>query len=540
MRAGPLLLTTGIEEHRPLGFAGEPVYLSHRKLIAVVGSRLDDSAANFFARPEVDETHHRINWHATSDGDVRRWIELSPDRQASLTPTLTRLQQRLASLVTTLEVAGDRGRAQENFGRTLRLALRSPGVESLYVVGDKPVLTLWGFEGGKHSFDALTFDPKVPIKTIQPPSQAAARRPWWRWLLWLLGLLSLLVLTLLLVRSCLHVPISTVDDLLPPSQSPPPQESPLEPPTVGPGTAVVPGGSIVEGHGVGVEPGPQGETTSVPPAGINEQPAPPVGAVPEANTPEAKSPVVGVEPGPQGETTSVPPAGTNEQPAPPVGAMPETPTPEDKSPVGVKPEPQGETKSVPPAGLHEQPTPPAGAVPETPEGKSPVNEATPKTVGETPASPEQEKPADQPTPQKSTQAGQPQLSPGAVGQTEPLTIPPQEHSAGLRFLEGAWRSATRLYDKSTGKPLTQFYRFDKNGQGTVVIRRADGVDCGGKAQASRTANGGLRIEEAGPIECPDGKRFAPAVTECTRADKGQAKCQGTNRAGSSYDVQITR
>jgi hypothetical protein len=522
MRAGPLLLTTGIEEHRPLGFAGEPVYLSHRKLVAVVASRLGDSAANFFARPEVDETHHRINWHATFDGDVRRWIELSPDRQASLTPTLTGLQQRLASMVTTLEVAGDRGRAQENFGRTLRLALRSPGVECLYVVGDNPVLTLWGFEGGNHSFDTLTFDPMVPIKTTLPPSQAAvpARRPWWRWFLWLLGLLALLVLTLLLLRSCLHVPIPVVEDLTPPAlspppqlpreQSPPPQDHPLEPPIVEPGTAVVPGGPIVEGHGVGVEPEPQGEKTSVPPAGADEQTPAPGGALSDTSTPEAKSPV-GVEPGSQGGTTSVPPAGANEQPASPAGAVSEPPPP---------------------------------------EGKAAVDEAAPKTGDEPPAPSQQETPTDQltppPTAQKSNQAGQPPPSPTAndsAGQMEPLTIPPQEHSgysASLRFLEGEWRSATGLYDKSTGKPLMQFYRFDRNGQGTVVIRRADGVDCGGKAQASRTANGGLRIEEAGPIECPDGKRFAPAVTECTRAEKGQAKCQGTNRAGSSYDVQITR
>ena len=148
-------------------------------------------------------------------------------------------------------------------------------------------------------------------------------------------------------------------------------------------------------------------------------------------------------------------------------------------------------------------------------------------------------------PQEGTQE-QPPPSPSdddSAEQTEPLTIPPQGQSgdaASLGFLEGEWRSDSSLYDKSTGKPLTQLYRFDKTGQGTVVIRRADGVDCGGKAQASRTAAGGLRIEEAGPIECPDGKRFAPAVTECTRAEKGQAKCQGTNRAGSSYDVQITR
>ena len=159
MRAGPFLLKTGIEEHRPLGLAGEPIYLSHRKLITVVASRLGASAASYFARPELDETNHHINWHATVDGEVRRWNSLSPEQQANLAPKLTALQQGLASLSATLEHAGAQGEAQENFGRALRLALSHPGVENLYLVGDQPVLTLWGFEGGSHQFDPVTFSP---------------------------------------------------------------------------------------------------------------------------------------------------------------------------------------------------------------------------------------------------------------------------------------------------------------------------------------------------------------------------------------------
>ena len=353
MRAGPLLLTTGIEEHRPLGFAGEPVYLSHRKLVAVVASRLGDGAATYFARPEVDEAHHRINWHATFDGEVRRWSELSPDQHASLIPKLIGLQQQLASLVATLEAAGDQGQAQENFGRALRVALCSPGLECLYVVGDNPVLTLWGFEGGSHHFDTLTFDPTAysPTKpeVTPPPSQTAApaRRPWWRWLLWLLGLLALLLLTLLLLRSCLHVPIPVVEDLLPPADSPPVEEHPLEPPIIGPGTTVVPGGPV-EGDGVGVETAPEGETTSnsVPTTGEGapEEPLPPAATSPETPTPEAESPADEATPPetlseppapPQSETPAeeptppgIPQEGTQEQPPPPASATPETPTPE--------------------------------------------------------------------------------------------------------------------------------------------------------------------------------------------------------------------
>jgi hypothetical protein len=471
MRSGPLLLTSGIEQHRPLGFAGEPVYLIHRKLAAVVANRLGDGAAGYFARPEIDEINHRINWHATVEGEARRWIDLSSSEQNSLLPKLAALQQSLGSLVATLERAGDKGPAQENFGRALRLALRSPGIEYLYMVGDNLVLALWGFEGSNRPFDTLTFAPApVPAQvTMQPQSAVAVQtpRPWWHWLLWLLGLLAILLLIMLILRSCFHVPIPVADDLLPPAEAPAP-EQPAEPPIVEPHTTTIgPGGVIVEGDGASV------------------------GVVPQSDVPAAPS--------------DVPPAGeaAPEIPAPPTGTEPETAPPQSES-------------------SGEAPTPP---------------DATPS---EPPPEPSAEEPA--PSQEDMSEPPPPETGEGAE-QTEPLTLPPPGQSGNatdLRFLEGEWRSAGGLYDKSTGKPLTQRYRFDTEGQGTVVIQRADGVECTGKAQASRTTTGGLKIQEAGPVECPDGKRFAPAVTECTRADNGQAKCQGTNRAGSEYNVEITR
>jgi hypothetical protein len=472
MRSGPLLLTTGIEQHRPLGFAGEPVYLIHRKLAAVVANRLGDGAASYFARPEIDEINHRINWHATVEGEVRRWIDLSSSQQTSLLPKLAALQQSLGSLVATLDSAGDKGQAQENFGRALRLALRSPGIEYLYMVGDHLVLALWGFEGGNRPFDTLTFAPAPASAqvTMQPPSAAAVQtpRPWWHWLLWLLGLLALLLLIMLILRSCFHVPIPVADDLLPPAETPAP-EQPGEPPIVEPHTTTIgPGGTIVERDESGVGVAPQSEVPATP------SDAPPAGdAAPD---------------------TSAPPTGSEPETAPPQPESPaDEPTPPDAAPSEPPPEPSAEEPTTSQEDVPEPPPPP-----ETGEGAE---------------------------------------------QTEALTLPPPGQSGNatdLGFLEGEWRSAGGLYDKSTGKPLTQVYRFDPEGQGTVVIRRADGVECTGKAEASRTTTGGLKIQEAGPIECPDGKRFAPAVTECIRADNGQAKCQGTNRAGTDYNVEITR
>jgi len=117
--------------------------------------------------------------------------------------------------------------------------------------------------------------------------------------------------------------------------------------------------------------------------------------------------------------------------------------------------------------------------------------------------------------------------------------PPGSAGQGLAFLQGQWRSKTSLYDRATGKPLTQTYSFDAGGNGTVTIYRSDSSQCKGKARAQMTGKG-VRIEDSGPITCPDGTTYAPSVTQCERTPTGAANCTGVNKAGSTYHVEIAR
>ena len=55
-----------------------------------------------------------------------------------------------------------------------------------------------------------------------------------------------------------------------------------------------------------------------------------------------------------------------------------------------------------------------------------------------------------------------------------------------------------------------------------------------------TANGGVRIQDTGPVVCPDGTTYAPSVTQCERGKTGEATCTGVNKAGSTYHVEIAR
>lgn len=516
--AGPLLLTTRPEGYRPLGFGGEPIHAAYRKLVAVIESRLGPEAARYLARPEVDEATHSIGWHAACDGPVRRWSQLTLEEQAAMATAFTNLQARLGNLAIELEKAGAAGGAKENFGHALRLALRSPGLDYLFFVGDQPVLTAWGSETGSGGFDSLAFDPKAPGRALATGTviDAAAVRggsSWWRWLLWLLGLLLLLLLLLFFLRSCLNVPVPLADKILPDQLLPAPVVPPETPPagtttpvpngttTLEPNgtTTVVPGGTVVApGDGsVPAVPGAEGGAV-VPggtlPGGADYGANPPAGTMP----PEGSVPPEGAIP-PEG-STNPPPSGT--EPNNPAGTLP---APEN--PAATPPNP--DSSQTPQPGQTQQPgSPPQPAGAEPPSLKPPSDQSS--ANGNNPPA-------------------------------EALKIPPPgSNSQGIGFMQGEWKSKSGLYDRATGKPLTQTYSFDNQGKGTVTIYRADSSQCKGEARAQMTAKGGVRIEDTGPVVCPDGTSFAPSVTQCERGKTGEAACTGVNKAGSTYHVEIAR
>ena len=509
--AGPLLLTTRPEGYRPLGFGGEPIHAAYRKLVAVIESRLGPEAARYLARPEVDEATHSIGWHAACEGPVRRWSQLSLEEQAAMATAFTNLQARLGNLAIELEKAGAAGGAKENFGHALRLALRSPGLDYLFFVGDQPVLTAWGSETGSGGFDSLAFDPKAPGRAVAtgPVIEAAALRSgpsWWRWLLWLLGLLLLLLLLLFFLRSCLNVPVPLVDKILPDKLLPAPVVPPETPPagtttvepngttTVEPNgtTTVVPGGTVVgPGDGSAV-PGAEGGNGRHRKGRYRGERRAGPRLLPAPCRPRGSAPAEGATP-PEG-STNPPPAGT--EPNNPAGTPP---APEN--PAGTPPNPDSSQAQTP------------GSPPQPPGAEAPTLKP--------------------PSDQSSTNGNNPPA--------EALKIPPPgSNSQGLGFLQGEWKSKTSLYDRATGKPLTQTYSFDKQGKGTVTIYRADSSQCKGEARAQMTANGGVRIQDTGPVVCPDGTTYAPSVTQCERGKTGEATCTGVNKAGSTYHVEIAR
>lgn len=496
--SGPLLRSSAHNEYRPLGVMGQPVYMNHRKIVAAVQSRLGGSFTDYLARPENDESNRRIHWHAAFDGPVRRWDELSEAEQQAAAPKITEMRDGFLRFVGDLEARETNNRSEQGFAHLVRQALRSPGTETLYMVGDRPVLTLWGFEGDGAPFDTLTFSPVGGARPVVQAASTAATattvsRPWWRWLLWLLALLLLLALLAWMLRYCGQLPddLPFIDDRRTEEIDPAKPLDPDQP--VEPRYYRGPNGEIlVPGPDGTLIPAPDGaqlppEDALLPPA---DQYKPDDGAQP------------GTDPG-QPET-------------PPAPDQPETPPAPDQPA-------EPETPQEPPAPDQPQ---------DQPEPEPPQDQPQPEQP--------EDQPQDQPQPDQPQE--QPQDQPGDSGQ--PLEVPPTDSpnagNGGVGFMQGTWKSDGGLVDEKTGRPLDQRYDFDDQGQGEVIIRQGDGSECRGGASATRTPDGGLRITENGPIACGDGSVYAPSVTDCMPAANGKTICTGINPDGSRYQVEVTR
>ena len=236
MPAGPLLCSEPLSRYRALGLSGDPVWRSAGQLRAAISSRLSRAHADLLAIPEVDPSGQRIDWYAPVEGEVRKLADLSPGERTALLEKVHGLHGDLAGLADVLD-APERSGAEHGFARLLRQALTAPGEETLYAVGNKPVMAFWGFSADAALPGAfIASRPPAPILPAsqlpngQPPNGQpnagpppltahrvapaavmasapaivgalpASRSAWWQWLLLVALLLALLAFLAWLIR----------------------------------------------------------------------------------------------------------------------------------------------------------------------------------------------------------------------------------------------------------------------------------------------------------------------------------------------------
>jgi outer membrane biosynthesis protein TonB len=478
MRTGPVLASDVVDKYQPVGVFGQPVYMSYVQLRATIAQKLGPRHASYFARPDRDPQNKSVHWISEVAGAARRWIDLSPEEQTRHAVDLQAMRSDFIRYVNELRRKDDGsadGKAAAAFASLLEEAMLVPDDSHLHFVGDQPVVSFWGFR----NFGGQAIDP-LAVAPRRPATVTAAAP----------------------VQEGVELPFETPRRpwwrwlwwalglllllllLLLALYTCLPEEDrgvlfggQESDRPVQPGQAAAPERSIVDRalNYLGFE-GVSG--VDVAPSGGD------------------------VQTGPGAETV---PPGT-EQPVPDAAAPPAEEPRDAKSSDQQSPEP-------PP----DQMPPKAQTTPEPPQ-------------------PEPQPPQDQklPPPQQDRGANEQ----GANNRS--LQIPPDAAKTGnTGFIGGEWRSDKGLVDQVTKQPLQQAYRFDPQGNGEVVIRRADGVECRATAQA-RLQGGQLSINELDDPRCPDGRTFSRSQTECVRTPSGQTVCQGRNTDGSSYRVGIER
>ena len=446
MYSGPLLQSGHLSVYTALGEVGYPVYSAAPQIRLAIARQIGQDAADFLAIPKHHVDGKSIDWYAPVSGDIVPWSAASPEEQALLTGQIEQFRARIAEHAQKIRASAAEG-DQRVFGLLLEQATRIPDETHLFLVGNKPVITFWGFvkAGDDRRRDVLgQLRGGKPIVT--PPMAEPVHAGGWRWLAFLLPLLLLLLLLWWALSFWHPFGISVPDFPIAIGPEPEQPQEELLQEGVNPDGTIVRDGVIVGGDGAIVD----GTVTT------------------------------------EGATTGTEP-------------LPTDPNATD---------PNGET---------------------TPE-------QTPQDQAQDPNAPDPNAPPeDQAQDPNADQAGNPPAPPQPP--IDPIDIP--DNANDPSFLAGEWRSETGLRDKQ-GNPAIMGYKFDDKGQGTTVLKLADGSTC--EAPTNASVNGGrVTIQDQGALKCSNGRVFRGSTTTCEKdPSSGKTRCKGSYGEGNDFNVVLGR
>lgn len=138
------LLRSGCpDDFLSLGENGQAVFDSALQIRETLRLRNQQAALDILAVPQINDSGERIDWYAPLAGEVIPWDAASePQRDRALTHLSSSLSQ-LRQLSTQCQASEKT--SVRLFGLLLDKAMQFPDREHVWLVGDKPVITFWGF-----------------------------------------------------------------------------------------------------------------------------------------------------------------------------------------------------------------------------------------------------------------------------------------------------------------------------------------------------------------------------------------------------------
>jgi len=209
-----LIVTVSKSTIYSLAHQGILVSESFHQIRDLVRSRLGDAYTLLFAEPSITKDNSAIDWYTPVQGTAKRMVDLPEEEQKVVRAATLRMAQDLATVAADLKQSGIA--AQVTRGTILELALQYPDESCIYVVGEQPIFTCWGFGPGSPGtqpqnltrLGQVSTPPKAPVPQAAPTAAPPADQPitphkmrggvsW----LWLLPLLALFPLFFLLTTS---------------------------------------------------------------------------------------------------------------------------------------------------------------------------------------------------------------------------------------------------------------------------------------------------------------------------------------------------
>jgi hypothetical protein len=147
-----------------LGEDGLPIYASAVQLRETLRLRGQQQLLDCLAIPQPHEQGERLDWYAPIEGKVTTWAAADDSQRASALRQLEQCQATVADISRRAQRAEKA--AQKLFGMLLAKAIQFPDQNHVYLVGEKAVLTFWGF---------VKLDEKSradPLDCLRPPPPA--------------------------------------------------------------------------------------------------------------------------------------------------------------------------------------------------------------------------------------------------------------------------------------------------------------------------------------------------------------------------------
>lgn len=169
--SGTRIASTPRANMHALAFQGITPSGSFPQIRDMLLRKFGDEYVLLFARPVDNSADGTIDWYSPVQGEPRHVTDLPPEKESAVRERLSSMGgeiQRYAE-----ELAHSQDPLKVTRGNILKLALCYPDDSALFVVGDQPVFTCWGFGPGTPGAEPANLSRLAVPKAVQTAEELA-------------------------------------------------------------------------------------------------------------------------------------------------------------------------------------------------------------------------------------------------------------------------------------------------------------------------------------------------------------------------------